>query len=109
MLCPVCWSPLFGYFAAMFMDQLAGHYRKWRGCTVCGLSYDFHVFEILLLPTKAWHHERTSDAPFTYRPQAYSFPEDVVREQIQLELQTLRAQITKSQAVLTYLVSLFII
>ncbi|XP_050048366.1 uncharacterized protein [Dermacentor andersoni] len=36
---------------------------------------------------------------------AYSFPEDVVREQIQLELQTLRAQITKSQAVLTYLQS----
>ncbi|CAN7995439.1 unnamed protein product [Ixodes hexagonus] len=33
----------------------------------------------------------------------YSFPEDVVREQIELELQTLRAQITKSQAVLTYL------
>ncbi|XP_065309631.1 inositol 1,4,5-triphosphate receptor associated 2-like isoform X3 [Dermacentor albipictus] len=36
---------------------------------------------------------------------AYSFPEDVVREQIQLELQTLRVQITKSQAVLTYLQS----
>ncbi|XP_077530084.1 uncharacterized protein LOC144142445 isoform X2 [Haemaphysalis longicornis] len=36
---------------------------------------------------------------------AYSFPEEVVREQIQLELQTLRAQITKSQAVLTYLQS----
>ncbi|KAM7300272.1 uncharacterized protein ISCGN_020836 [Ixodes scapularis] len=33
----------------------------------------------------------------------YSFPEDVVREQIELELQTLRSQITKSQAVLTYL------
>ncbi|KAL3218837.1 hypothetical protein MRX96_031370 [Rhipicephalus microplus] len=24
-------------------------------------------------PESAWHHERTSDAPFTYRPQTYSF------------------------------------